>query len=70
MKTCPVRGCETVITPDRLMCHPDWRRLPAWARDDLAMLRRTEPDSALCRETVAVALAYLDDLAAREQVAG
>lgn len=61
MKVCPVVDCETVIQPDRLVCHPDWMRLPQWARDDLTMLRQTEPDSVLCAETIAVALAYLNE---------
>lgn len=71
MKDCPVTGCGALILPDALVCREDWNHLPFWARDDLTMLRQNEPGSELHQRTIAVALAYLNDLAAtREQVAG
>jgi hypothetical protein len=65
IKTCPVAGCGVLILAEALVCREDWMRLPLWARDDLTMLHQAEPDSEVRRRAVAVALAYLDDLAAQ-----
>lgn len=71
MNECPVSGCGALIQPGNLLCHRDWTRLPQWASEELLSLRYSEGESDLCLRTVAVVLAYLNDLAAaREQVAG
>lgn len=58
-KTCPVRGCHSLIEWSRLVCHWHWKRLPAETRDDLSRLHHRASGSK--RELAAIlnALDYL-----------
>lgn len=41
MRRC--RACDSLISADRLLCHPCWRSLPDEIRDRLSPSRRGSP---------------------------